>query len=72
MSDEILCDLIPANQLKDFYSLINSDYEKVIVGNNIGKPFNISSVKGGYVIIRNKETRDKYRSFIKVLGIDLN
>ncbi len=45
-----------------FISLLNYNYDRIIVGNSISKVFNCGSVQGGYGIIRSKPVRDKYNA----------
>jgi histidinol-phosphate/aromatic aminotransferase/cobyric acid decarboxylase-like protein len=45
------------NEISDFCSLVNAKYKKIIVGNSISKAFNVSSLRGGYGIIRDKKSR---------------
>lgn len=40
ISDEILSDFVPGELRHKHYSLVNSDYDRLVVGNSISKAFN--------------------------------
>lgn len=53
--------LYPAYKEKtQFVSLVNFDYEKIIVGNSLSKVFNFQSVQAGYGIIKSEPVRNRY------------
>ncbi len=69
ISDEIHADLIYPNY--KLCSVLNFDYENIIVLNSPGKTFNIAGLTNSYGIIRNKFLRNTYNSILHRLELGI-